>query len=103
MLTKEEIEIVKKTKYFGQDWARRDGTPCCIMLLAIQRGAKVFYSYNYSMMIPDNYKTIAKAQKDLAEWLDFYIVSGEDIIPSPELLHEHLRKEKSKIFKRATY
>jgi hypothetical protein len=103
MLTPEEIGKVKETTYFGQDWAKRDGTPCCVMVLSIQRGAKVFYSHVYSMMIPDDYFKKAKAEKDLAEWLNFYVKSGEDYIPSPDLLHEHLRKEKKKIFKRAIY
>ena len=100
MLTKEEIEKVKQTQYYGQDWAKRDGTPCCVMVLAIQRGAKVYYSHAFDMMIPDDYKKKATAEKDLAEWLDFYTHDG---LLSPDLLYEHLRREKSKIFKRATY
>lgn len=99
MLTPEEIEVVKNTKYFGKNWEHK-GEKCCISNLAIHRGAKFYYSYEHEMMVFSDYKIVDRAKKDLAEWLDCYTNDG---IPSSNLLCERLSKEKSKIFKRATY
>jgi len=100
MLSKEEIELAKQTTYFGYEWTKRDGTPCCVAKLAIHRGARVYYSHEYNIMVFNDYNIVGKVQRELAEWLSFYTHDG---IPSPELLHKHLNVEKSKVFKRATY